>query len=403
MDFELHDTPEMASFRTQVKAYLKEIIPSNFTISQRPEEPNAEQYRMRREIGQKLGDRGWLYPAIKKEYGGGSLTGDQITVLTQEMEEIGLENPPYYDAGGNMSSSAIQVWATEEQRKHFLTDISTGKKVTWLLLTEPHGGSDLASAKTLAIRDGDEYVINGTKTWVGHQTPEPPDQFWTIVQTDPNAPRHQNLGFIIIPSNLPGITVQPLETMERRKFTVFFEDVHVPAFNLIGGENNGWKVANTVMEVEHGGNGRIGRNRQMDRFFEYVTSTNLDGQPISKDADVRELLADIYIEQDVSRLFGLRNFWMRHARVKSSYEGSQSSYYGKMSGLKISRKMQEILGYFADTDDPQWGPANGWIEHYQRSAITAVHPGGTQDIQRTIIARRMGIGRTVKEEAAQIE
>jgi len=403
LDFELHDTPEMASFRTEVKSYLKEIIPGNFTISERPNEPDAVQYRMRREIGQRLGEKGWLYPALKQEYGGGSLNGDQITVLTQEMEEIGLENPPYYDAGGSMSSSAIQVWGTEEQKVEFLTRTTRGLKTTWLLLTEPHGGSDLASAKTMAIRDGDEYVVNGTKTWVGHQTPEPPDQFWTIVQTDPHAPRHQNLGFLVIPSNLPGITIQPLVTMERRKFSVFFEDVRVPAFNLIGGHNNGWKVANTVMEVEHGGNGRIGKNRNMERFFEYVKSTSFNGQPIAKDQDVRDLLADIYIEQDASRLFGLRNFWMRHARVKGSYEGSQSSFYGKMSGLKISSKMNQMLGYFTITDDEQWGPANGWIEHYQRSAITAVHPGGTQDIQRTIIARRMGIGRTVKEEAAQME
>ncbi len=224
MDFELKDTPEMASFRTEVKSYLKEIIPSNFNISPRPGEPNAEQYRVRREIGQKLGEKGWLYPAIKKEYGGGSLSGDQITVLTQELEEIDLENPPYYDAGGQMSSSAIQVWATDEQKQHFLPQTTKGLKTTWLLLTEPHGGSGLASAKTMAIRDGDEYVVNGTKTWVGHDTAEPPDQFWTIVMTDPKAPRHQNLGFIIIPSNLDGITIQPLETMERRKFSVFFED-----------------------------------------------------------------------------------------------------------------------------------------------------------------------------------
>ncbi|MSQ15589.1 MAG: hypothetical protein EXR50_06980 [Dehalococcoidia bacterium] len=383
---------------------MKEIIPSNFKISPRPGEPNAEQYRVRREIGQKLGDKGWLYPAIKKEYGGGSLSGGQITLLTQELEEIDLENPPYYDAGGQMSSSAIQVWATDEQKQHFLPQTTRGLKTTWLLLTEPHGGSDLASAKTQAIRNGDEYIVNGTKTWVGHDTAEPPDQFWTIVQTDPTAPRHQNLGFIIIPANLEGITIQPLETMERKKSSVFFEDVHVPAFNLIGGENNGWKVANTVMEVEHGGNGRIGKNQNMERFFEYVKSTSFNGQPISKDPDIRELLADIYIEQDVSRLFGLRNFWMRHARVRGTYEGSQSSFYGKMSGLKISGKMNQILGYFAVIgDEEKWGASNGWIEHYQRQAITAVHPGGTQDIQRTIIARRMGIGRTVKEEAAQIE
>jgi len=418
MDFELKDTPEMAKFRREVKGYLKEVIPSSLVTSAYPDDYSEDQYKIRREIGRKLGAKGWLYPFMPKQYGGAELGADEMIVLTEEMEEYELNLVPYGDPGGSMSVPAILVWGTEEQKRHFLPFTTRGEKMTWLTLTEPHGGSDLASAKTIAIRDGDDYVVNGTKTWVGDG--HPPDQFWTIVCTDPSAPRHQNLGFLVIPAETPGITIQPFGVLggdpggsynyeggvvsrHPVKNSIFFEDVRVPAFNLIGGESNGWKVANTVMEVEHGGSGRVGRNRNLERFVHYVKSTSFNGQNLAKDPDTRDRLADIIIDSDVGRLFGLRNFWMRHAKVRGSYEGSQSSYWGKMSAVRIAQRMQEVLGYFAITSDRQWAASEGWAEHLQRNAIQSLHPGGTQDIQRTIIARRMGIGRTVKEEAGRME
>ncbi|MCI0880350.1 MAG: hypothetical protein J4N78_15845, partial [Chloroflexi bacterium] len=113
-------------------------------------------------------------------------------------------------------------------------------------------------------------------------------------------------------------------------------------------------------------------------------------------------LIDIYIEAEVSRLFGLRNYWMRHSKTNITYEGPQASYYRKMSGLRMSRAILDILGPAALTYDPQWGAADGHIEAHQRSAIVAVHPGGTADIQKVIMARRIGIGREVRERAGAL-
>lgn len=405
MDFELRDTPEMEEFRKEVRAYLGGIIPENLVAS--PAHPQDaitnEQKEVKRQIQLKLGAKGWLSPRFPKEYGGGGLSMDQTIVLSEEVSGYGLDL-----ATDSMFGANIQVWGTEEQKHHFLPPILMGTKVTWLLMTEPHGGSDLASTKTVAIRDGDEYVLNGTKTFVGDDSK--PDQFWTIVLTDPNGPRHQNLSWIIVPADSPGITIQPLDLMtagtvipEGHKNSVFFEDVRVPAFNLIGGENNGWKVASTHLELEHGGSGRISKNRHLERFFEYCGSTAFNGQPIIRDPDVRELAADVQIQGDIHRLFDTRNFWIRHARKTGSYEGPQSVFFRRTSDMRNGHSIQQALGYLSITNDPQWGAAGGWMELYMRQGPRGYHGGGTGDIDRVIVARRMGLGRTVKEAAGRLE
>lgn len=401
MDFELRDTPEMAAFREEVRVYLKEIVPKSMVIS--PKLLTEEQMEIRREIASKLGVKGWLFPMFPKEYGGGGLSTDHAIVLAEEISEHQLS----IESGG-LPASDIFVWGTAEQKRQFLPPMIKGEVVTWDLLTEPHGGSDLASAKTTAIRDGDVYVLNGTKTFVGSDYT--PDQLWTIVLTDPQGPRHQNLSWIMVPADLPGITRHPLDLMtagtgdpEGHKNSVFFEDVRVPAFHLVGGENNGWKVANTHLELEHGGSGRVGRHRQLERFFDYCLSTSFNDHPISKDPDAREDLADAYINGDVQRLFGLRNFWIRHTKKTGTYEGSQSVFWRRMSDLHSVHLVQRVLGYRSIISDLDVGAAGGWMEMYLRQGPRGLHGGGTADIDRVIVARRMGLGRTTREEAGRVE
>jgi alkylation response protein AidB-like acyl-CoA dehydrogenase len=183
---------------------------------------------------------------------------------------------------------------------------------------------------------------------------------------------------------------------------VYFDNVRVSAFNLVGGENEGWKVATTHLELEHGTGGRISRNWLVDRLFDYCRTTQRRGEPLAKDPDVRDRLVDVYIEAEVSRLLNLRNYWMRHSGADITYEGPQASYHRKMSGLRQATAILDILGPAALTYDPQWGAAEGHMEAYQRSAIIAVHPGGTADIQKVIMARRIGIGREVREKAGAL-
>ena len=409
MDFEPTYTPEQEEFRQEVRGWLAENVSPD--IAHPPDSINIteEQYQLRRGLGRKLGEKGWLWATAPEEYGGGGLSLDHAVVIEEEVDSYGLTVPPYYDSGGRLGGASIMVWGTEEQKQTFLPPIFRGEVRTWQLLTEPEAGSDLANAKMSAERDGDDYVINGQKIYVGSSLGC--DYMWTITCTDNEAPRHQNLGWFMIPATLPGITIQPMELLisggesgagSGVKNTVFFENVRVPAFNLIGGENEGSKVATTHLELEHGTGGRIARNWLVDHLFEYCRENQRNGQPLTKDPDVRDKLIDIYVEAEIARLFNLRNYWMRHSKAEITYEGPQASYWRKMSGLRMSQSILDILGPSALTYDPQWGAADGHMEAHQRSAIVAIHPGGTADIQKLIMARRIGIGREVREQAGAL-
>ena len=405
MDFEPRYSEEQQQFRTEVRAWLEQHVPKDLANPADSAKTTYEDYLKYRELGRKMGEKGWLWATAPTQYGGGGLTIDHAIVIEEELDKYDLSVPPYYDSGGRLGGASILVWGSEEQKDHFLPPIFKGEVRTWQLLTEPGAGSDLAGVKISAVRDGDEYVINGQKIYVGSSNGA--EQFWTITCTDPEGERHQNLSWFIIPADSPGITVTPMDLLIAGgeggagtgvKNTIFFDNVRVPAFNLIGGENNGWRVATTHLELEHGSGGTIRRNRMVDWLFEYMRELKRDGRPLLEDQDARDALADFYIEAEISRLFGLRNYWMRHSHVPMSYEGPQSSMYRKSTGLKMAQRILDIVGPYALTNDPKWDLSDEHMEVYQRSSIVALHPGGTTDIQKVIMARRIGIGREVREK-----
>ena len=409
MDFEPRYTPEQEEFRREVNAWLTEHVLGGMEHPADPADLTWDQYQLRRELGRKLGDKGWLWPTAPKEYGGGGLDVDSAVVIEEEIDSFGLTLPPYYDSGGRLGGNSILVWGSEAQKHSFLPPIFTGKVRTWQLLSEPEAGSDLANVKTQAIRDGDEYVLNGQKIFVGSD--HGCDYMWTITVTDPEAKRHENLGWFMVPSHLPGITIQPMDLLisggesgagSGIKQTVYFDNVRVPAFNLIGEENEGWKVATTHLELEHGTGGRIGRNWLFDRLFDHCRTTERRGEPMTNDPDVRDRLIDVYIEAEIVRLLNLRNYWMRHSGADITYEGPQASYVRKTSGLRMAQAMLDILGPAGLTHDPELGAADGHMEAHSRAGIVAIHPGGTTDIQKVIMARRIGIGREVRERAGAL-
>jgi alkylation response protein AidB-like acyl-CoA dehydrogenase len=409
MNFELEYTSDQESFRTDVRSWLNGVIPGDLDFPVDAGDMSYDQYLKRRDIGRALGEKGWLWPTAPVEYGGGGLTVDQAIIIDEEVEQRGLTLPPYYDSGGRLGGASIMVWGSDEQKAHFLPPIFKGEVRTWQLLTEPNAGSDLAGVQTTAIRDADEYVINGQKIFVGSN--HGAEQSWMITVTDPNGERHKNLSWFIVPMDLPGITVMPMDLLTTggeggagtgEKNTIFFDNVRVPAFNLIGEENDGWRVASTHLELEHGGGGSLRRNNLVDRLIAFCKETHRNGQPLSKDMDVRDSLVDIYIEAETSRLFALRNYWQAATKQPRSYEGPQSSYHRKTSALRIAEGIMEILGPYSLTSDPKWGPLGGSIELHQRSSIVGLHPGGTADIQKVIMARRIGIGRSTREEAGAL-
>jgi alkylation response protein AidB-like acyl-CoA dehydrogenase len=408
MDFAIEDSPEQEAFRREVQEWLKANMPAGIEHSVDPKDMSYEQYQLRRELGRRLGKKGWLYPSMPTQYGGGDLPVEKQAILYDEIAKTGLALPPYYDAGGRMAAPTILVHGTDEHKNRFLPPICRGEVRTWQLLTEPGAGSDLAGIKTTAIRDGDAYVVNGQKVFVGSS--HGADYSWAIVVTDPKGERHKNLSWLMIPMNLPGITVVPMDILATGgeggsgsgvKNSVFFDNVRVPADCLVGGENNGWKVATTHLEAEHGGQGRLADRQVIRKFIDYCKERR-DGTAIIDDPHARAELVELYIESEITRLFALRNHWLAHTGQPRSYEGSQYSLRRKLSGLDISEKMLRIAGPQVLTKDERCAPLQGMLEYFTRDAITSLHPGATTDIQRVIMARRIGVGRAEREKAGAL-
>ena len=409
MDFEPTYSEEQERFRQEVRAWMRDNVPDDLERPADSANITYEGYQAYREVGRRLGEKGWLWPTAPVEYGGGGLTIDHGIVIEEELDEFSLSLPPYYDSGGRLGGASIMVWGSDEQKSHFLPPIFRGEVRTWQLLTEPGSGSDLASVQISAVRDGDDYIINGQKIFVG--STHGAEQYWMLTCTDPDGKRHENLAWFIVPSDSEGITVVPMELLIASgesgagsgvKNTVYFDDVRVPAFNLIGGENNGWKVATTHLELEHGSGGSIRRNRVVERLLEMVKKLKRDGKPLSEHSDIQDLLVDVFVETEITRLYGLRNYWMRHTHQKLAHEGPQHSYHRKESGLRIGEAILQVLGPYALTNDPAWDLSDGRMEVFQRASIVNLHPGGTGEIQKVIMARRLGIGRVVREQAGAL-
>jgi alkylation response protein AidB-like acyl-CoA dehydrogenase len=409
MDFDLEWTSAQKAFQSQVREWIGQNVPSMPDHAD-PADLTAEEYALQRELGRKLGQKGWLYPAMPAEYGGGGMALGMAMIIEEELDRYHLATPPYYDTGGRLGSASILVWGTDEQKSHFLPRILRGEIRTWQLLSEPESGSDLASVSTSAVRDGDEYVINGSKIFVGSN--HGAEYSWMIVRTDPNGERHKNLSWFMVPMDLPGITIDPMDLLlvggERGaasgvKNTVFFDNVRVPAFNLVGGENNGWEVAGTHLEIEHGLlRSAVRADEMLDRVMTYARESKRNGRPLTEDPDVRESLVDFYIQSQVTRLLHFRNFAYRADGKQLTYEGPQAYLHQKRSALSKARSVLEIMGPRALLSDPEWAVADGHVEVHQRASIVEQHPGGTAEIQRVIIARRLGIGREQREMPGQL-
>ena len=398
MDFAIQYTTQQEEFRKEVRAWLEENAKVPEELGPIPLESGAvsrEMWEWGKEFRRKLGAKGWLFPLWEEQYGGGGLTPDQNFIIQEELENVDV--PRSYS--NNFAKPAPYDYGTEEQKQRFLRPLCAGDVICWQGFTEPEGGSDLASLKTRAVRDGDDYIITGQKMWIGGQFEA--DFIWTPAVTDPDAPRHQNLGAFMIPADLPGITIHELNLMVKdRKRLVSFDGVRVPREYMVGDETQGWRVISASLEIEHGAAGAVReRDTLLEEIIEYTKDTLRNGEPLSKDPFTQQAMADNHIESAILRLIGLRNYHMFNSGQTSTYHGSQNSFMGKHYSVSKAQRVLETLGPFALTEDPEWAPLKGRVEVNQRSSLTTLHPGGTYDIQKLIMARRLGISRT-QERAA---
>lgn len=399
MDFEFHYTKEQEEFRKEVRAFIEENALKEPLVPADPTKVSPELWNKGRELQLKLGAKGWYAPGYPEEYGGGGLDREHRAVLAEEFAKIRLERRwPGASEVSAIHTSGLMTFGTEEQKRRFLPRLMSGEWYGFQAFTEPDAGTDEASMKSTAVRDGDVYIINGTKVFVGHcPSPLRPDYLYYPAVTDPTAPRHGNISAFFVPGDLPGITYTPLDLIgaEGQKWEVICEDVRCPADCLIGEENKGWLVTQATLAAEHGGGGVIASRRSslVLRFIDYCKKTQRNGQPISKAPGVQDILVQLYIEDRVSRLWGLRNFAMASGQIpRVRYTGTQTALHNKRFSPVLGKAFMDILGPSCLLDDPELRVLVGEVEHQVRIA-DVTHIGGTPETQQIMMSRGLGLGR----------
>jgi alkylation response protein AidB-like acyl-CoA dehydrogenase len=390
MDFRF--TPEEQAFRQELRGWLRENVPPDWEGVFLEEE--EKEWKQGRAFVKKLSQKGWVAPAWPKEYGGMEASPAIQLVYNEEM---GYQRAPIgsiIQAVGYIGP-AILFFGTDEQKKQHLPPITAGETVWSQGFSEPEAGSDLASLKTRAVRDGDDYVINGDKTWTSNAHRSE----WCIIlaRTDPAAPKHKGISFFLVDMKTPGITVQPIINMANvHSFNqVFFEDVRVPRSALLGQENQGWYIAAMTLDYERSSLVAAAvsmAKRGLDDLVHYCRETKVNGARLLDDPLVRHKLAEIAIEIEVGKYMVYRVVSQQARKEPGSIEAAVCKLYNTEMDVRLANTGIEILGLYGQLHrDSKWAQLMGRFQKSYLYAIAMVVGGGSSEIQRNIIAMR-GLG-----------
>jgi len=390
MDFRF--TPEEEAFRQELRGWLKENVPPNWEGVFLEEE--EEEWTLGRAFVKKLSQKGWVAPAWPKEYAG--MDASPAMQLAYN-EEMGYHRAPIgsiLQAVGYIGP-AILSFGTEEQKKQHLPPITAGETVWCQGFSEPEAGSDLASLKTRAVKDGDDYVINGDKTWTSNAHRS--DWCIMLVRTDPAAPKHKGISFFLVDMKSPGITVQPIINMANvHSFNqVFFEDVRVPRSALLGQENQGWYIGAMTLDFERSSLVAAGvamAKRGLDDLVQYCKETKVNGRSLLDKPLVRHKLAEIAIEIEVGKYMVYRVVSLQARKEPGSIEAAVCKLYNTEMDVRLANTGIQILGLYGQLHrDSKWVQLMGRFQKSYLYAIAMMVGGGSSEIQRNIIAMR-GLG-----------
>jgi alkylation response protein AidB-like acyl-CoA dehydrogenase len=395
--------PETEDFRAEIRKWLEANLPDGW-FEPGFELSDAARKRFNVEWPAKLFEGGWICATWPEEYGGKGLTTMQGVVLAEEFARA--KAPMRGDFfGDTLVGPTLLQWGSEEQKREFLPGILQGRTRWCQGFSEPNSGSDLASLKTTAVLDGDEWVINGQKVWTtqGHHA----DYCFLLTRTDPEAPKHKGISYLLVPMRQPGVEVrgitQPDGTAEFCE--VFFTDAKCPKDNVVGGVNNGWKVANSTLAFERGQSATTGYRRFEEEYRLLVEAARQNGR--IAEPHIRQRLVQYFTKIQILRYNGLRSLTAALSGSKDpgviALGASNKMFWSEMH----QRAMELALDVFgAESMLVDAGPASGSWPGALRDRRRDGYPvspmvsafffsrsetiwGGTSQIQRNIVGERV--------------
>lgn len=387
MDFSWN--PEHQNFRQEVRAFIeREWIAPGYGRVGGEESGGGPAATYQKALAQ----HGWLTMAWPKQYGGGGASYWEQLIFA---EESAFASAPTGGQGADRVGPTLMIHGTEEQKREHLPKIAAGEVVWCQGFSEPGSGSDLASLQTRAVRDGDDFVINGQKIWTSGA--DHAQWIHVLTRTDPEAPKHRGITYFMLRMDTPGISLRPIVQMhdEAGFNETFFEDVRVPAKNMIGDENRGWYVAATALDFERSGINRMAEAvAPFQRLLAHAQQPDSagEGRRIADHGLHRLALADTHLEMEIARLLGYRVTWMQDRHLVPNMESSMSKMAGSELQQRSARRGINMLGLAGALRPGQArAPLGGEFCVLYLSTVSRTIAAGTSEIQRNIIATR-GLG-----------
>ncbi|MBE0479507.1 MAG: acyl-CoA dehydrogenase family protein [Dehalococcoidia bacterium] len=382
MEFAL--TPEQEQFAEEFRSYLK----AHLTPALRAEmEHKGEMGKspLHKEFIRQMGRDGWLGIGWPREYGGQGRAPMEQHIF---YEIVAYERIMLPLMALNAVGPALMRYGSDEMKAEILPRILRGELEVAIGYTEPEAGTDLASLKTTAVRDGGHYVINGQKVFTS--CAEYADYLWIAARTDPHAAKkHHGISVFFFPMNTAGITIEPMWLLGgERNNSTFYDNVRVPTSCLVGEENKGWKYITTQLDFE-----RIALNpsspmrRNIDDTIGWARETSVDGSPVLNRPWVRTRLAELIMNVEVLKMLNYYVAWLITAGIVPYAEASMVKVFGAELYQRVNHSLIEIMGEFGQLQSgSKWAPLKGRIEQDLRSDVILTFGGGASEIQRNIIA-----------------
>lgn len=383
MDFQLD--PDQERWLEEIRAFLRE----NVTPELRAEMAEHDIEFLGGEVTKfrkKIGDKGWFGLNWPVEFGGLALGAVYQHLLVSEFEYWGVPGP---DLTVTSVAPMIMRHGTERNRQEFLPPIARGEMTCAVGYSEPDAGTDLASLRTSAVLDGDEWVINGSKIW--NSMAQRVTHEWLCVRTDKDAPKHKGISVIIVPIDAPGVTIRPIMAWsDYRTNETFFDNVRVPATNLIGKVNQGWRYITGALDLERGALTNVGDlRRSVDDLLAAAVREREDGTRPVDDPLLRRAIAQLDADVEAARLMGFEaSSLLQEGTIPSVLVASEKVFSSELRQriADLGTQVFGMAGALAVGTDG--APLDGKFERLYRAAPLLRFGAGTNEVLRDVIAQR---------------